>query len=66
MNEIKEECEGGILIANKFSRNIVPSGRESCIVLLGYSFGKIDRNRAYSYEELFQKIYLHTLEGDTI
>ncbi len=66
MNEIKEECEGGILIANKFSRNIILSARKSGIVLLGYSFRQIDINRAYSYEELFQKIYLRTLEGDTI
>jgi len=63
MEEMGEECLEGILIARDFSRKIqkeVENKRIKCFI---YSFGKIEKNKTYSLDELKSSFQLLYFEG---
>jgi hypothetical protein len=66
MNEIKEECTAGVLIASKLTRNTFLMAKQLDIILLTYSFKELDKDNFYSYDELLERISLCTPEGDII
>lgn len=58
VNEIGDECLGGVLIALKFSTKVVEFARETSINLLRYDFGATDFKGAVSFETLLDSVSL--------
>ncbi|MGB9780537.1 MAG: endonuclease NucS domain-containing protein [Caldanaerobacter sp.] len=56
--EIGEECVAGVLIAQKFSRNLKQECEKRGIKPFVYTFGQIERSRKYTLEDLKQKLQL--------
>jgi hypothetical protein len=59
MDEIGEECLGGLLVAGKFSKKTLFSARSKRIKPFVYSFKNIDRTAVYSFAELVDKFCLN-------
>ncbi|WP_216585157.1 endonuclease NucS domain-containing protein [Methanotorris igneus] len=60
MDELGNECMGGILIAKSFSKRL--SIPQENILCLTYKFENVGRNNLYTYDELLTRLQLQFLE----
>lgn len=58
IKEIGEECIAGVLVAQKFSRNLKQECEKRGIKPFIYTFDQIERSRKYTLEDLKQKLQL--------
>lgn len=56
MDELGNECAGGILIAKSFSRRLPSPPRN--MLFLSYEFKDVDREKLYTYRELLERFAL--------
>ncbi len=66
MDELREECVKGILIARKFSKDVLNKLKQLNIAAFLYSFENLNMSYVYSFNELQEKLNIITLEGEKV
>jgi len=65
MEEMGDECIGGVIIASQFSKLMLEHARSNDISCFSYSFENLDRNQTYPFKDLLHKLKL-TFEGGKV